>query len=265
LGALVPKKQLQETKTHLTASDQKTSIDNAFKKAGDVEKISNVVGAVVNHHLLAPDLIAGTLAKISTSDPITIFLISPNHFTKGTGRIITSNLDWSTPYGILPSDRNAIASLTADNFVSVDETPFDEEHGIYNIIPFIKKAFPNAKIVPLILKHNLTDGEADILAQKISTAPNSIAVFSFDFSHYQTKQVADQHDNLALNAIRKFDYSQISSLDIDSKPGFRLMLKYAELSQAKDFELTYHSNSANYTGDESDTVSYIDGLFIKSK
>jgi AmmeMemoRadiSam system protein B len=248
------------SKVHYSTKDPQT-VNSAIARIGAVEKIDGASSAVVNHHLLAPDLIAGTLARVGTGEPITVILVSPNHFARGNGQITTSRLDWSTPFGLLPIDQEAVDFLAQGGLAEVDEYPFAEEHGIYNVVPFIKKFFPKAKIVPLILKDSLQNEKIDLLAKSLAEIPNAFVVFSIDFSHYQTKEVADMHDSAAVKVIEARDYDNIKNLDVDSKRAIRLMLKYAELKSTPDFRVLYHSNSANYTGNKKETTSYIDGVF----
>jgi len=53
------------------------------EKSGAAE----VSGLIVNHHLLADQLIVRGLYLAATDSPITIILLSPNHFSLGRGMI----------------------------------------------------------------------------------------------------------------------------------------------------------------------------------
>lgn len=262
--SLLFKTQTANTNGLYSSKVDKQLLADAFQKANSVSKIAGVSAIVVNHHLLAADLIAETLAVAAIDQPITVILISPNHFTRGTGQVISSRFDWQTPYGILKADQRTITALVKADLINVDETPFEEEHGIYNIVPFIKKYFPKAKIVPLILKSNLSDDQVDLLAKKIAELSNILVVFSFDFSHYQTKAVADKHDEETINTINSYDFENIKNLDVDSKPGVRLMLEYSKI-KSTSFNILHHANSAEYVNNLTETTSYIGGVFINSK
>jgi len=47
---------------------------------------SGIKGVLVNHHLFAASFIAETFNAVATIAPVTVLLISPNHFDAGKGR-----------------------------------------------------------------------------------------------------------------------------------------------------------------------------------
>ena len=61
---------------------------------------------------------------------------------------------WKTPFGNIESDENIINQLLKDKQITSGINLFRQEHGIYTLIPFIKRALPNSKIVPLVLKQS---------------------------------------------------------------------------------------------------------------
>lgn len=252
---------------HYSSFSQKDFFDNAFKNI-DIDKSSknqNIRGIIVPHHLLASNLIANVFYSISSEKPITVVVISPNHFFAGQGQIISSLHDWQTPYGILESDKNLIKQLQANQLLNIDEPPFEKEHGISNLVAFIKKVLPNARIVPLIVKDTLSLKESEIFADNISKIlpEGTLLIASLDFSHYLPSQIADFHDAKSLAVLTNFDYEGINFLDVDSRPSLRIFLKYLDSKGAITFNLLDHSNSAYILKDEniSETTSYITGFF----
>jgi AmmeMemoRadiSam system protein B len=227
--------------------------------------IDGIAGMFVNHHLLAPHLIAKQFVLAATDKPITVVLVSPNHFYSGQGGFIASKYTWQTPFGELNPDLSIIDQLS--DIVNIDETPFKDEHGIGNIVGFIKKSLPNAKIVPIMIKENVKDADVDSLATKLEMIlpKGSIIVGSFDFSHYLNSNAAIFHDIQTLSTIRNFDLDRTKKLDTDSHPGLRLILKYLDLTGNRRFILNSHENSATVSGNYSftETTSYINGYFIK--
>jgi len=138
---------------HYSYFSNKSFFDDAYKNISEQSIIPNQIkGVLVNHHLLAPNLIAETINTIATTSRITVVVISPNHFSAGQGQIISSLYKWDTPYGILNSNCETISKLEKEGVLNIDEYPFKKEHGISGIVPFIKKSLPNAKIIPIIIK-----------------------------------------------------------------------------------------------------------------
>ncbi|OHA13388.1 MAG: AmmeMemoRadiSam system protein B [Candidatus Tagabacteria bacterium RIFCSPLOWO2_01_FULL_39_11] len=252
---------------HYSSFSQKDFFDSAFEKTirPQISKNQHIRGIIIPHHLLASNLIANALYSISSEKPITVVIISPNHFFTGQGQIISSLYDWETPYGILESDKNIIKRLQANRLLDIDELPFEKEHGISNLTAFIKKVLPNAKIIPLIIKDTLSFRESDFFLDNINKIlpENTLFIASLDFSHYLPSQIADFHDTKSLAVLASFDYEGINFLDIDSKPSLRIFLKYLASKGANAFNLLDHSNSAYILKDEniSETTSYITGFF----
>lgn len=254
--------------THNSIYDQVEFFDKSFLRAGDIKKVNGVSGLFVNHHLLADYLIPQSMLLAATNDPITIVLVSPNHFSRGRGQFITSQYDWATPYGTLKPNLNLIAKLKI-NSVSVDELPFKEEHGVTGIVAYIKKIFPNAKIVPILVKDTASDSQVDALAKVLDQrlGKNDLIIGSFDFSHYLPSNVADFSDAKSISVLENFDFDGIKRMDIDSRPGLRLMMKYLELRDTTQFHLSNHTNSSKIVNVFSfpETTSYINGYFSKGQ
>ncbi len=254
--------------THRAAVAPKSFYDDAYKNV-DIDKEEGIAGIFVNHHMLAPHLVAQEFASVSTQESVTVVLVSPNHFFLGNGGAISSQYSWETPFGILVPNLAVIEKLKKSGLINIDEEPFRHEHGINTIVGFIKKSLPNAKIVPIIVKDNLPDSEVDSLARRLVTdlPKNSLIVGSLDFSHYLTSNAADFHDIQTIATIRNFDYERIKKLDIDSKAGMRLLLKYFFETGHHNFTITNHTNSSKVTNNFnfSETTSYINGYFTKGE
>ena len=230
------------------------------------EKQSSIKGVVVNHHLLAANLIAKTLlAAAAGSHPSTIVLISPNHLSLGKNSIITSRYDWKTPYGVVKTDQKVVDRIVASPRLGVDEKPFETEHGISGVVPFIKKVFPEAHIVTIIVKDRLHAADADVFSEKLAAAlpPDALVILSMDFSHYKPSWVAEAHDIESIRVLEQLDLNGISKLDIDTKPGLRIFLNLMKQSNATHWNLVSHSNAAKILGHEipEGTTSYVTGTY----
>lgn len=259
-----------EKKFHYSIYSQKKFFEQAFAAAPVLPVFGakkNVLGLLFNHHLLAPHFIAQAFEAVKTDKGLTVVLISPNHFGVGSGPILTSYEIWQTPYGELLPDTEVIDGFTESGLVKIDEAPFENEHGIRNIVAFLKRSLPEAKIVPLIIKDSLGERGADEMAAALSNLPSGILLAgSFDFSHYKNLKTANQHDEKSLEVLKNLRWRETYDLDTDSGPGLRLFLETLKLAKADNFELLIHSNSALVAGklDEPQTTSYITGLFFSN-
>ena len=252
---------------------QRDQIEEAFSKIKyTTSSAVTVKGLIINHHVLAIDLMARVMSVVGSSTPDTVILLSPNHFMVGRGQAITSLEDWQTPYGILSADKNFLAPVIDSGLVSVDEAPFIQEHGVANIIPFIKRQLPQTKIVPIILKDSIADKQllplADLLAQKDNT--KILIIASLDFSHYLSLEQANAHDHETEKLLNDCDYVAVDKLNVgrapnnvDSKPTLKLFLDLLCDKNKKSFHLIDHSNSAIIINNRKlpETTSYFTGFF----
>jgi AmmeMemoRadiSam system protein B len=252
-----------------SAFESKEYYEEIFSRVGPKSTSPAQIGGLfVNHHMLAPELIAESLLQAQDKKPSTVVLVSPNHFTLGFGRFISSEQDWQTPYGVLKANRELINKLQIEyEHFTVDESVFSQEHGVYEIVPFIKKIFPEAQFLPVVVKDQASESEIRTMVEKLNNVlpSDTLVVGSFDFSHYLTSNAADFNDTKSLAVIRNFDYDGISHLDIDSKTGIRLFLQLMEKRDFQQFNLVNHTNSSKFTNnfEFTETTSYITGAFTK--
>ncbi len=260
-----------DTNSHYSYFSQKEFYEEAYKAAKpNRNNISSgeIKGIIVNHHLLASSFIAEAFNTVATTAPITVLLISPNHFDAGRADVITSAKNWQTPYGVLEADTEQVNLLTASGLASVEESPFEQEHGVSGIVGFIKKSLPNSKVVPLIFKNRIKLPQIQSLVNSYvqPAEKNVLVVGSFDFSHYLTSRGADFHDIENLSTVESFNFGSIYNLDIDSRPGLAFFLQLLQNSGNQNFHLLENSNSSKLAKqDVLETTSYITGYFTKGK
>lgn len=259
--------QESETPTHHPIYADQSLYDGAFAAVSDHGFKKTIRGAIVNHHLLAASFITDTLFTAAKQNIRRVILISPNHFSAGRGWIASTDQDWLIPGGKMITDRTVIDRLAMMNLLNVDETPWPQEHGIFNILPVLAKYFPDATLVPIILKNGTPDELVDQVAIALSGTfdDSTLVVGSFDFSHNKTDTVADQHDEASMKAVQNLDLDILPTLDTDSPVGLRLFLQLMRGDGATNFSLFHHSNSAKITGrlNATDTTSYITGVFTR--
>lgn len=226
---------------------------------------TDIRGLIVNHHLLASDFIADTLHRVDWSVIDRVILISPNHFLAGRGLAISTVFDWQTPFGPLAADRPAIARLAKTGVVNLDTSVLSKEHGLYNLLPYLRRVDPNVRIIPIAVRDGTPAYRIRQLQDRLVKLMNArtLVIGSFDFSHYQTSAVADAHDEVSIEVVQRLAADATTGLDIDSAPGLALMLGLMRADGAEVFELIHHSNSAKLTGylDATETTSYVTGVF----
>ncbi len=269
-----------EVEIHNSGIASRDFFESSFAPTDGKNGPLDVAAALVPHHLLPKRLIASTLSffdrdgkdgVVVDDRPVTVFILSPNHFSAGSYPILTSAVDFFTPYGTLAADPDAVSMLTKKTAAHVQEKPFRTEHGIYNLVAFVKKIFRNAKVVPLIFKDSLADKDADlfaqeflkILAERKKVGKIDILIGSFDFSHYATDALAKKWDSVSLPIVADLSYERVREVAVDSKPGLRVFLETLK-GLGLHFHLTGATNASQILKQPkmTDVTSYIAGYFF---
>lgn len=248
--------------------DQAYEYGRSYTKEAD----GRVYGGILPHHLLAAPLIAGFFQGIEGQPVNTVILLSPNHYNAGPYAISVSKGYWKTLYGTVEPDTKKLDTLDRDGAASVSEELFEYEHGIYGITPFIKRSFPNARIVSVALKSNTTRREADRLVASLENIVDekTIIIASVDFSHYVSSDEADVYDRESMAAIESFDAQKIFNFDntknFDSPASLYTLVRLMERIGAKTTQLVVNTNSAKLTRqpDLPSTTSYVTLYFTKN-
>lgn len=248
---------------HSALIGQEILVERSYQYRKEAAKKGSVQGLIVNHHLLAGDLIAETFAYAENQSVRDIVLIAPNHFHQGKGEFIASEYDWRTPNGILEADHVLIDSISS---LSEDEDAIKGEHGLSNLIPFVKRSFPKANIIPIMVRDDVSDEMIDRFSLELASIlpKDTLIIGSFDFSHDASPQSADYHDQMAHGVVYHGDIDSVSKLDIDSRPGLRLLMRLMEDQKARFHRLAM-TNSSIYTKNpyQDDVTSYLTGYYSK--
>jgi len=255
--------------------DNKEDYLKAFQSCQNDKRISFSIApkiGIVSHHFLARDSIACLFDNFSNKDKITrAILIGPDHFSsfaEGKYLFFTTKLNWTTPFGKLPSDKDVINKLLLDWRVSENNSVFQTEHSIYTEVPFLKKSFPQAKIVPLIVKNNFNYKEFEDFAKNI-LAPmvdeNTIIIISSDFIHHSTNAEARKIDKESIEALKELSLKNISLITSDCRACLAMVSGYLEIEDEKGIKrpwrLFANQNSTDFGGEDENVTSYIFGYY----
>ena len=229
---------------------------------------TKISAAIIPHHDLAKNLRADLLKKVGASDNYnavrTVILVSPDHFNAGNSPVTTTDKEWRLENAIVPADKNKIDRLVSSNIVSNQESAFSREHGITNILDDIANDFPNAGLIPIIIKQNVsreTIVQLNVELNNICTQ-NCLLLASVDFSHYQPGSLAEIHDRLSLRALANLDEELIWKAEVDSQQALALAIRWAKANETQNFHLEENTNSAKLANEpDSESTSYVSGWY----
>gem|GEM_PF-1248673 len=224
--------------------------EHIFASSPEVNFKNAPLGVIMPHHMIvAPEIAKFYKGLSKVIDPDVIVIISPNHYQNGDENIQTcQNCLYKTIDGELLLDKDLIDKMIKDGLAVAKDETFIKEHGISNHAPFIKRFFPNAKVVPIVLKWETSQEETVVLSKWLQNnlPKNSLVIASVDFSHYLPLEEANFHDISSYTTIKNFDYDNIYDLEIDSPPSISTITHLME-----DFGYMYvqrfnHTNNQDY-------------------
>jgi AmmeMemoRadiSam system protein B len=160
-----------------------------------------VKGVILPHHLLVKSYMEKFYQQLAAENSYErIVIISPNHFNYGFNFLQTT--DWVNPeeqtvdYESRQMLKNApvlesawMTVLEAAKVVKIEPKYFSREHGVFTHYGFIKKYFPGAKVLPIIVKRGVSEKALIALGEEINALINAeegrtLVLASLDFSHY---------------------------------------------------------------------------------
>ena len=243
-----------------------TGLINADNQPVAEEK---VFGGIVSHHFFVEKEIARFFLPLRKQQPKVVVIIGPNHFNAGHNAMLTTQYPYITPWGNLEPDLELSNKLAASGLITVEERPFEKEHSISALVSFVKYTFPDTKLIPIILKKNVSQARLDELVTQLDILlpKDSLVIASVDFSHHSNRVVADFHDEKSLATIQSFDFESLARLEIDSPSSIYATLRFLEKRGAQKTSYFKHLNSATFANNLSseDVTSYLFAHFIKGK
>jgi len=229
----------------------------------------NKISAVIlPHHDLAKSERQALLDQVAAkTQPKTIILVSPNHFDSGTSNIITTSKTWKLANAQILPAKSDIENLVSSGLVIDDENAFLNEHGITNVLEDLNNSFPDAKVLPIIIKPSASkENLASFFAEltKINFQ-DCLLVSSVDFSHYQPGALAEIHDSLSIRALADLDEDLIWQAEVDSPQALALAISWAKHAETGHFNLSLETNSGKLQNSpNAESTSYVLGYFEKN-
>ena len=240
-----------------------------------------VYGAIVPHagYTYSGYSAAWAYKALGEAEPAdTYIILGPNHSGLGGSSLTTQN--FSTPLGIVRTDK-ALANYLVKKEVIVDsELPHLEEHSVEVQIPFlqfINRNFDSWKILPIVLSNDI-DYKKLALAIKeamVDLKKRITVIASSDFTHYGHAYGYIPFSSDIPDRIRKLDEGAIEFIKKLDDEGF---LNYVyetgaticgalpiavllRLMAHRKPELLQYYTSADLIGDYKNSVSYVSMIF----
>lgn len=213
--------------------------------------------------------LARTIAGVQVPD--TVIIIGPRHTSNGPPWSIASHQAWAIPGAMIPVDTELVRELAAAvPAMQVESDAHAMEHGTEVLLPFLYRLNPKLRIVPIVLGHaayESTKPLADALAAVTTRLRNAgrevLLVISSDMNHFDSQEVGQVKDRLALDAMVSGRPQRLYEICRDNQISMCGMLPAATVMQALIRttpviapKLVDYSDSAAASGDRSRVVGY---------
>jgi AmmeMemoRadiSam system protein B len=204
--------------------------------------------------------------------PDAVVLLGPNHTGYGTGVSIMVGGVWRTPLGDLRINMElATAIQQRSEFMDVDAAAHLYEHSIEVQLPFLQYVYGPIPFVPICMRMQDVEVSRDVGAAIAHAAvgKNVAIIASTDLNHYEAQSIAEEKDQLALDAVRRLDEAALQAV-VEAHgismcgygPVSAAIVASKTLGAAKAVVLQ-HKTSGDITGDRRQVVGYAAAVMVK--
>ena len=195
---------------------ERQSYEEFFMHQSSRPSSNNVRGFILPHHLAVGHDLADAYLSAKGTKPSVVVVIGPDHFRATKEDAVTSKIPHDTPYGRLETD-SRIIDLLVQNGVKIDESLFSHEHSITSHTAFIKRQFPQANIIPIVVYPRLSREKSETLGMLLDRIlpKDALVIASVDFVHNTPEYVSLFHDESARNQLSTLDIASSQRIDAD--------------------------------------------------
>lgn len=225
-----------------------------------------VTGLTIPHHALAVELMASTLALARAQEYERIVIFGPDHFCRGKTFFSVSIRPFSTCFGPVPIDTQAIRHVMTNPHVSSSNL-FSHEHGVQAVLPLVAHYFPRVPVLAMAIHPAAKKDDWDTLVQTLLPviSPKTLIIQSTDFSHYLSWPKASIHDQETLHILASGNADAISLLQqpghLDSRGAQYVHMKLQDLTWKARPTVLANANSCEFVSPQEampkETTSYI--------
>jgi len=219
---------------------------------------------IVSHHILAHEYIDAWFHRLSMMrKPKTFFIISPDHNKLSLMPYSLTTGSWDSGFGLVESDTKKVKEFSRLLDVDTDERVFEYEHGICDLMPYIKKHFPQSKVVAIIISGDSEVNTktcnllADILEKEFKNKrkQDNFLIISSDFSHKGDLKETFINDSKSEQYLRNVAQVPWNIVNCDNRAGIYIFNRIRKIET--ESVILYNKNSWEISGQgEDDITSY---------
>lgn len=243
-------------------------LDYLFKNAKETPSFSGKILALIAPHagyIYSGRVAASAYRLVQGKDFESVVIIAPSHRHAFRGCSIYLQGGYKTPLGLAPIDEDLAAKLSKASGFKYIAKAHQEEHSVEVQIPFIQKALPQAKIVPIVMGYP-SKKTIETLAQALSDVIQEekvLLIASTDLSHYLPKKQANDIDAQTISLIQSFKTDILirmmerrENIMCGGGPVASILIQVKKKEGAK-VKILHYADSSESGGDESGVVGYL--------
>jgi len=230
---------------------------------------------IASHHLLAHEYLDSWFSSLAEiRKPRCFYIISPSHYGISLEPYSLTTGSWESGFGRVESDKAKVFRLAKLLEVDLDARVFDVEHGVSTLMPYIKKYFPDSKVVAIALEGEppvnipISRRLADALEKEFDEKgkQENFLLISSDFSHHGSLEETAKRDNYSQQYLINPNDISWNMVVCDNRPGIYILDRLGKNNLKS--HILYHTNSWEISNEwEHNVTSYFfiyfaDGLYF---
>lgn len=171
----------------------------------DKPAIRRAIGGVVPHAgwIFSGDTAGTSIGSLAGQDADTIVVFGAVHVPDRNIATVYPRGVWETPLGEIEIDGELVQAVGQSPLITTDAAPHQFEHSIEVEVPLIQRAFPHARLLPIMVRptdHAAAVGR-DVAAAADSLGRRVLYLASTDLTHYGPRYGFEPHGH-GLEGIR---------------------------------------------------------------
>lgn len=238
----------------------------------DAEK-NDAIAIIMPHagYVYSGQVAGATISNVQIKK--TAIILGTNHTGSGEPFSIMTEGKWNTPLGEVKIDTEIAKSILKESSI-IKEDAFSHlyEHSIEVEVPFLQYLKNDITIVPIVISGTGLSGYQK-LGKEITDGFKKIGrpalfIASTDMTHYEPKDIAEQKDRLAIDAIlsldeeRLFNVVEKNNISMCGVAPTCVLISIVKNLGAKKAGLVKYQTSGDVSGDYSSVVGYA-GVIIQ--
>lgn len=227
-----------------------------IKRSGPQE----IYGGIIPHKTLSERKLTDYFREIKrTEEPDTVIIISKSDKLSEKTPIVTHRQTYEFFNANVFPDNFLIDTLVQKSFVSPDESFFDEQGSVAEVVSCVSRVFENARTITLFITPGAGARDIYHLSRALnqltdSVNKNVLVIGLTDWSLSDNPNVRDLRHAKTKRVIGNFEISRIKDIDITSPEVTKVILYYNHFRKSKD--AVFLKSAGESAGDEAGYVYF---------